>query len=111
MEELTNEDLFEYILPAFAELEKEGKNMILIVIEECEVFDEDEVTAFKIGAENIKVSNARWVEYKVDSDDLTEALKEYEEGFKSENIICSEDYFEGECENSTVKASFFGEED
>ena len=54
-----------------------------------------------------QIYQKRYIKYKVKSDNLYEAIKEYQEQFNARNIVGCNDEFEGECLNSeTIEYKF-----
>ena len=64
-------------------------NMVLQIIEECDV--EDQLT-----------TGIRKVLYESDKENLLEALNDYENNFNSDRVIESEDFFDGTCMDSEI---------
>jgi hypothetical protein len=80
--------------------------MILTVFESCEVSEGMTSTNKTMQYPCIgKIKNLRVVRYKVKSKDLHEALEEYEQ-FDSNKLISSEDYFDGECDDSRIVMAY-----
>lgn len=76
--------------------------MILTVFESCEV-GEGMTSTNKpcIG----KIKNLRVIQYSVKAKDLHEALEEYAQ-FGNDKLMSSEDYFEGECDDSRIVMAY-----
>jgi len=84
--------------------------MILTVFESCEV-GEGMTSTNKTWRSLMqypcvgKIKNLRVVRYNVKSKDLHEALEEYEQ-FDSNKLASSEDYFDGECDDSRIVMAY-----